>query len=276
MAVLLGLVAALSVGAADLCGSFAVRKGRVWASTLWIFAIGTVAVAVASLLFEGEPEPADLVLGALSGVAAGLALLSLYHGYARADIGIVGPTAGVVGAIVPVAVGFALDGAPGAAVVGGMGLGVVAVALIGWAPRGSSAGQRLVGLGFGALAGAFYGGMALGLGLTSDDAGVWPGVPSRAASFATVLVIASALGRPRRPSEGTMWYIAAAGAFSMVAVASFTLAAQRDLAVAGLLIQMGYGVSVAGATLFFGERSLPTQKAGFAAAIASIVLISAG
>jgi len=77
-------------------------------------------------------------------------------------------------------------------------------------------------------------------------------------------------------AEGTWRYVFAAGVFASVAVACFTLAAQDDLAVAGLLIQMGYGVSVLGGVLLFGERSLPTQKLGFAAAIVSVVLISVG
>jgi drug/metabolite transporter (DMT)-like permease len=278
MTVLLAGLAALSIGTSDVFGAVAVRKGRLWATVMWIFGISGVVMAVVASLAGGEPTTGDLALGGLAGVASGLALLALYRGYELSELGIVGPTAGIVGAIVPVAVGFALDGAPSLLVVFGMLLGLAAVGLIGWSPSRPDLDTtaRKLGVLFGIAAGMSFGIMALGLGLLTDDAGMWPAVVTRISSSSTVLVIAIALHRPLTPAKGTLPNIAIAGAAAAFGIMFYVLAAQRDLAVAGLLIQMGYAVSVVSAVVLFGERSLPTQRLGFAIAAASVALITLG
>jgi drug/metabolite transporter (DMT)-like permease len=278
MTVLLAGLAALCIGASDVSGAVAVRKGRLWATVMWIFGLSGVTMAVIASFAGGAPTTGDMLLGGLAGLASAVALLALYRGYELSELGIVGPTAGIVGAIVPVAVGLALDGAPSLVVVLGMLLGLAAVGLIGWSPirPDLDTTARRLGVAFGAAAGMCFGIMALGLGLLTEDAGMWPAVVTRISSSMTVLVIATILHRPLTPERGTLPNIAIAGAAAAFGIMFFVLAAQRDLAVAGLLIQMGYAVSVISAIVLFGERSLPTQRLGFVVAATSVALIAFG
>lgn len=278
MTVVLGLGSALLIGLADVFGTLAVRRGRLWASVMWIFASSGVTMVGISIVVGGSPSIGDLGLGAIAGFASALALLALYRGYEISELGIVGPTAGVTGAIVPVAVGFAIDGAPASLTLTGMVLGVIAVGLIGWSPPagGSLPSHRTAGIAFGIAAGACFGVMGLGLGLVDEDSGLWPAVLTRFVSFATIVVIATTLGRPRSAEVGTARNIVLGGSLSALGVLLFVLTAQRDLAVAGLLVQLSFGVTVLAAVLLLGERSLPTQKIGFLAAAVSVVFITLG
>jgi EamA domain-containing membrane protein RarD len=63
---------------------------------------------------------------------------------------------------------------------------------------------------------------------------------------------------------------------SVGGILMFTLAAQQNLTISGLLLQMAYGVSALLAILFLGERSTTTQRFGFVAAATAIVLVSVG
>ena len=189
-----------------------------------------------------------------------------------------------MGAIVPVVVGFLSAGAPAVAVQIGMAVGLVAIALIAWSPtdrlttglEASRSSRRRAGVFFGALAGASYGLMGVSLGLTDEDAGMWPAVATRIFATVFLFVLASALGRPRIPVPGLGPIIVSSAVFATASIVLFTVAARIDLAVAGLLIQLGYAVSIIAAIFLFGERWLRTQMLGFAAAAVAVALISIG
>jgi len=275
--IFLGLGAALLIGFADLFGSRAGRMGRVLAVTFWVFVTGIVAIVAGAVVVGGSPSTRDLMLGSVAGVAGGVGLLILYAGYAKTTIGIVGPVAAVLSAVLPVAVGT-LTNRPSGRIIAGVLVGLVAIGLIGIArpteaETGSSARRAaLYGLG----AGIVFGVMATIIGATDANAGMWPIVPMRVASALTLAAIAAVTRQPLLPDRASWRLIPAAGTLSAIGVGLFAMAAQRNLTVAGLLLQMAYGVTAVLAILFLGESATRTQKLGFVGAVISLILVTLG
>lgn len=276
MVIALSLGAALFIGIGDVFGSLAGRRGRVLAATLWVILTSAVPIAVIAVVYGGEARPADYWLGAIAGVSGGLGLLTLYAGYARTTVGIVGPITAVVSAVLPVTVGIAIGDPAGSLTLIGIVVGVAAIALIGWKPDTRGLGSRRTAIAFGVGAGLAFGVMATVLGLTREQSNLLPLIPVRVVSALALGVIGGAARRPLWPSPGSWKYIPWAVVGSAGGMMMFTLAAQENLTIAGLLLQMAYGVSALLAIFLFQERPTRTQLLGFAGAIASIVLISVG
>jgi len=275
--VLLGLGAALLIGFADFFGSMAGRKGRILAVTFWVFVAGIVVIVAGALIVGGSPSTRDLVLGGIAGIGGGVGLLILYAGYAKTRIGIVGPVAAVIGAVLPVIVGSVAD-RPSGTVIAGILVGLAAIALIGIDRSGEADGDssaRLAALyGFGA--GMIFGVMATVIGATDAAAGMWPIVPMRITSVLSLAIIGVITRQPLVPDRASWRYIPAAAALSAVGIGLFAMAAQRDLIIGGLLLQMAYGVTAVLAILFLGERATATQKMGFVGAVISLILVALG
>jgi drug/metabolite transporter (DMT)-like permease len=205
-----------------------------------------------------------------------LGLLTLYAGYARTSIGIVGPIAAVVSVVLPVSVGIAIGDPAGSLALAGIFIGVVAVALIGWRPDTGGRHDPRVAIAYGVGAGIGFGVMATMLGITSETSGLLPVIPTRIVSTLLLVVIALVRRIPLWPVTRSWRYIPGATLGSLFGILMFTLAAQENLTISGLLLQMAYGVSALLAILFLQERSTATQRIGFVAAAAAIVLISVG
>lgn len=276
MVIALGLGAALLIGVGDVFGSLAGRKGRVLATTLWVFLTSAIPLAILAIAIGGTASVGDYLFGGVAGVGGGLGLFSLYIGYSTATIGVVGPTAAVVGAALPVAVGIGIGDDAGSLALVGIGIGIVAVGLIGWRPDLGPSGDRKSALGYGLAAGLSFGVMATFLGLTGEESGILPLIPTRAVSALLLVVIAATRSVPMMPMRESWRYIPGTTVAAVGGLAMFIVAAQENLTIAGLLLQMAYAVTAALAVIVFGERPTPTQRLGFAAAITAIVLIAVG
>ena len=93
MTVLLGLLAALSVGTSDFLGGLASRRADPVVVTASSSLAGSVMALAAALVVVGELTVADMAWGALGGVALAVGLVALYAGYARARVNIAAPVA---------------------------------------------------------------------------------------------------------------------------------------------------------------------------------------
>lgn len=276
MAVLLAVASALSIGTSDMLGTIAGRRGGVLAAVLANFALGAVLLLPVAAAFGGSPTLGDLGIGAVAGVMGGIGLLSLYGGYANTTIGIVAPLAAVLGAVVPVSVGLAIDAVPGPLGLFGIAVGLAAIGLIAFAPADSTAIEPRRAVAYGLVAGLALGIMVTLLGITDSDAGLWPLIPARVLSAATLLPIAAFRGLGLKATGGAWRLLPFVGILSAGGMALFVLAAQRNLIVAGLLLNMAYAVTAVLAIIFFGERSTYLQRYGFALAVASITLLAVG
>ena len=274
MNLLIGLISPLSIGYADHIGTNLGRKGRLLAAVFWIYIFTGLSALVLALLWGGEPTTMDLWLGAASGMVASLGLIQLYTGYTTRGVGIVGPVAAVTGAVIPIGVDAFIVGLPSPIVGSGMLLGVVAIWFIGL--KNPQDQWDRAALRYGLRAGLLFGLTATLLGLTSDGSGIWPVIPGRVTAIGTVLLVILWGRHPVRPMEGTIAKAALVGLFGGIGLGSFTLAAQVNLAIAGLFFQMSYGFTLVFQIIFAGERTTRIQTIGFGLAIVALTMIILG
>ena len=274
MTVFVGLLAPLSIGLADHIGTNVGRRGRLLATVLAIYVFTLLSTLILAVWWGGSPTVSDLVLGGCSGVSSGMGLIQLYRGYTTRGTGIVGPVAAVTGAVVPIGVDTIVSGLPSVVVGSGLVVGLVGVWLIGMKDPGAE--WDLIAMKHGLTSGVMFGITATLLGLTGDDAGTWPVVPGRVVAVAFVLLLILIRREAVWPHQGTTPQAVMVGILGGFGLATFTLAAQVNLAVAGLFFQMAYGVTVLFQVLFAGERTTGIQRAGFGVAIVALALIILG
>ncbi len=116
-----GLLAATFWGAGDFGGGIAAKRLPVFLAVLGAQVVGLVgALAATALVGEPVPTPSDAAWAAAAAVVGSVGLAGLYRALADGRMGIVAPITGVLAAAIPVAVGFAMDGLPGAGPPGGL------------------------------------------------------------------------------------------------------------------------------------------------------------
>lgn len=274
MTIFLALLGPLVIGFGDHVAIGIGRKTHLPTMVGWIFLYTMSAVAVFAPLVGGDPSPLDIAYGAGSGVFGAWGLMELFRGYTARGVGIVGPVAAVLGAIMPVVAGVVTTGLPTAAVTGGIVVGIAALWLIG---HHNAAGEwDPAALRHGLRAGIAIGGMTTLLGLTAEGSGLWPLLGGRITSFIFFVILLLAGGHSLKPERGIMPGLAFVGTMGAVGMGSYLLAAQRNLAIAGLLFQMLYGFTLVFQILFAGERTSRSQLVGFGLAVISLSLIILG
>ena len=274
MNVLIGLVSPIVIGFADHLGANLGRRGRLMASVLAIYVATMLSTLVLTLIWGGQPTRLDLILGAGSGLGASIALLNLYRGYATRGVGIVAPVAAVTGVVIPIGVDSLLGNLPSPIVGVGMLVGVIAIWLIG--SKNPSGEWDMLAVRYGLVSGVLFGFTATVLGLTSDGSGLWPLVPGRVVALGTLALLIVIRGEPAKPLAGTIPLAAIIGLAGGIGLGSFILAAQVNLAIAGLFFQMGYGFTLLFQVIFEGERTTRTQVVGFCLAVLALSMIILG
>ncbi len=238
--------------------------------------IGLVGMLVVALIIGGSPSAADLVYGALGGLAGAAGVAMLYRGLASGAMSLVAPVTGVVAVVVPVAVGVGEGERPALLQYLGILLAITAVALL--SASGSKAlriGRTtlLLAIGAGIGFGLFY----VALAQTSTDANLWPLVTARAASV--LILVAISAGARRAPSYGRTnpWVIIGSGVFDVTANALYLLSVHGGLlAIVAVLVSLYPVSTVLCSMLVLGERLRAPQVAGVGIAFAAVVLITAG
>ncbi len=274
MAVLLALCAAMVVGTSDFMGGFASRHTTAVTAAAYSNVMGAVFFAVAAPIAGGSLVDGDLGWSILSGVGGSLGILSLYRGISIARVSIVSPMAGVGAAALPVLFDSVSGQDLSTAAAVGIGLGLVAIALVSRA-RADHTGSIPASLIYGAGAGLGLGTLLAALGQTSDDAGLWPLLPSRLAGTATLVIILVVsrqprrLPRPARPSALGSGVLAASGNALFLAGVQI-----GSLSVVAVVTSMFPAVTVLWARVLFAERLTRTQLVGLALALVSVALIA--
>ena len=131
MAVLLGLLVAVTYGTGDFLGGLASRRVPVlWVVFLSHALAAVLVVAVVALDSGADPQQQDIIIGAVAGIVGMVSVALFYQGLALGRMGVVAPVTAVVSAIVPVAWGLAFGERPSALALLGVALAVGSVALI--------------------------------------------------------------------------------------------------------------------------------------------------
>lgn len=275
MSVLFGLLAALLIGSSDFLGARTAGRTTALQTTTAAFIGGAIAVAMYSPLL-GTPSRADLWLGALSGIAAAIALTTLWLGYARSSIGIAAPVAAVVSTVLPVLYEAARGDSPGALGWCGVAVGVVALLLTSWNPRGIGETEHVwAGMALGALAGVAFAVMFLIAIATSEASGTWPVASQRLTAFVVAAGFGFATGRRPFADFASVRWSVLAGVLGASGVAATVYGGQRG-PVAPLIVagSMYPAVAVGLAWIFLHQHLTGRQIAGLVAALAGVALIA--
>jgi drug/metabolite transporter (DMT)-like permease len=278
MAVMLGLLVAVSYGAGDFFGGLSSRRltPTVVVQASQLVGLASLAVALA-VVPDQRLVGIDVARGAIAGTVGLLGLVLLYRGLAAGAMSIVAPVTAVGAAALPVVWGL-LDGErPGAAALVGVALALLAVLLVSspaadGAPVPGRAREALLAL----LAGSAFGVVFILLGSSGPDSGLWPVFGARAASVTVMTIVLLARGRPPSiPPPGTRLLVAAAGVLDVLANGLFVVAAREGLLSLVSVISSLYPAStVVLAAVVLHERVDRRQQVGLALALVGVLLIA--
>ena len=271
--VLFALVSALLFGAGDFGGGFASRRSNQF-QVLALAAVASVTILGAFLLLSGEslPTPRSSLWAALAGIAGALGLAALYRALSSGDAALVAPTAGVIGAALPVVFGAFTEGLPTAAQLAGF---LTAVLGIWFVTRSSSTsrGETPQGLVLAALAGVAFGAFFILIAQVDSGALFAPLLVAKIASLCVALVFLKLSGIPL-PSLKSSPVALFAGILDAAANASYLLARQfTRLDVATVLASLYPAATVFLAFVILKEEISHVQWIGVALCLIAITLI---
>lgn len=277
MAVLLGLLVAISYGAADFLGGVASKRAPAAVIVLQsqILGLGLLAV-LAVTVPDQHVVGADLVRGAGAGTGGLLGLVLLYRGLAAGAMSIVAPITAVGAAVLPVAWGLANGEHPGALALTGVAIALVAVGLVA-APtaRGPSIANRRREVTLALVAGAGFGFVFILFGDTVKASGLWPLLSARAVSTALLLAGLRVVRTSGRVRPGTARIVAGTGVLDVAANAMYLIGARIGLVSLVAVLSSLYPAStVLLARIVLDERVTSRQAVGLGLAVVGVVLIA--
>lgn len=273
---LLGLVSAITWGTGDFGGGLISRRAPLLGVVALSQVVGMVAaLSVATVRGEPVPQGADLAWAGATGVAGVIGITSLYRGLAVGRMGVVAPTTGILGAVIPVVVGFAMDGLPRPAAVAGIGIALLAVVLVTRAP--GHADGRPSGILWALSAGAAIGAFNVCVGQLSGAGAFGPLALIRL--LQTLILVGLIVGGHQqwRIERRLIPRVIAIGLLDMLGNGTFILAAQAGpLAIAAVLSSLYPVMTVVLAVTLLRERVTRGHMAGIVLTAVAIALITAG
>jgi drug/metabolite transporter (DMT)-like permease len=274
MSQLLALASAAFYGLADFTGGFVAKRVAVWTVTAWSMLIGASLLIVGLFVVPADRvTAADVLWGALAGVAGLGGLMILYATLATGTMSVVAPITGATSAVVPVVFDLAL----GSALTGrqrlGVAFGIGAVLLVGTQRGARRVGLRIVGRAI--AAGALFGLFFIALSQASSDSGLWPLVGARAASIPLAFGIALAAKALAPPRGRDLWLLVAIGGLDMSANIAIARAIQTGPLGVNAVLSSLYPVATAlAAIIILRERPTALQITGVGMAVGAIVALA--
>lgn len=283
VAILFGLAAALTYGAADFVGGVATKRAHALSVVVFSQLTGALLLLAALPFFNEQPPSGESIgWGAAGGVAGGIGVVFLYRGLASGRMSVVAPVTGVVAAGVPLLIGLARGERPGPLALIGVVAALVAVVLVsspGPQSRGSGAGRAATSfeLRDAVAAGLGFGAFFVFLDAGGDDPGLWVLVGARLGSLTIVPALALISGRPLLVAREARAAAASAGLLDVSANLFFVLASRVGLlSLVSVLTSMYPATTVLLARVVLNERLHRVQLGGLALAAAGVALIAAG
>jgi drug/metabolite transporter (DMT)-like permease len=283
MAVVLGLLAAVTYGTADFLGGLATKRNPVVRVVLVSQAIGLLAyLAAVPLLPEGRFTGQAWAWGAVAGAAGAVGIAFLYRGLARGRMSVVAPITAVISVTIPVLVGLSLGERPTGFQLLGVAAVVPAVGLVSAAPEPASSGSPRGRTARAGVLDALTSGVGIGLFLVAlsragEETGPWPLVSARIASLAVFGLVMVVAGHGLRPARGTGRTVVGAGILDVTANLLYLLGTRAGLvSIVAALTSLYPATTVVLARGVLKERLSRGQLAGLVVAFAGVVLISAG
>jgi drug/metabolite transporter (DMT)-like permease len=270
---LAALGSAATLGIADFTGGLAGRRTPAPSVTVGIELCGLGMLPLAIWLLPMGWDVRAAFLAFIGGTLGGLGLIAFYRAMAHNLIGVVAPITGVVAAGLPTIVGLFEGERLRAWQLGGIGLGLVAIALISGARREPWANAR-AGVTLAILAGVSFG-LFFVLFHAASFAGVTAFISGRLGSSLAGLGAALIGGVPYVARRGTWRLIAIGGALDGSGVVLYLYASRSGLlSLTALLASFYPAFTVLCARLFTRERLTGIQAVGAAMAVVAVAMIA--
>ncbi len=287
LTVALGLIGALTYGAADFFGGLAARRSSTILVTAGVAIVGLIGIAGAALFIPAVNSADAWSYGVASGVAGAMGIGLLYGSLAIGPMSILSPATAFISAIVPVSVGLGSGEGGGPSFFIAMALALVAVVLVGFVPEKGAVRPRPLGLLMAAGSGTLIGLTIVLLDLSPADSGVIPLLANRLTSstllaLAIGAVVITRMARSRTPTLpglveiGGLWPIViAAGIFDVAAnIAVIYGLRLGDLSVVSVLVALYPAGTILLASVVLRERIALIQWLGLGLALAASALLA--
>jgi uncharacterized membrane protein len=269
--VVLGLLAALSYGAADFAGAIAARRQSAVTILMYSYPVGAVLMTALQPLFPGHLTAHVLLFGALGGLSGMIGVSFMYQLMVSAPMNVISPVTGVLAAAMPVIFGVVLGERPAVAAWLGIGIGGVAVVLCSRTSEENPLGRiatRVLLLAL--VSGIGFGLYFVFLARAGQGAGLWPLVVSRWTSSILILPVALQRRSVAKVRGQTLLITVAAGALDATANMCFLLATHTGLlSLAGVLTSLYPATTVLLAVGLLHEHTSKTQRVGLGLAAAA-------
>lgn len=267
----LGSAAAFGVG--DFSGGLASRRTPAPSVTVGIEICGLLMLPLAIWLLPSGWDARAAVLAFTAGALGGLGLVAFYRAMADNLIGVVAPITGVVAAGLPTVVGLVGGERLRSGQLGGIGLGLMAIALISGVIRKPAANAR-AGVTLAILAGVAFG-VFFVLFHAASSAGVTAFISGRLGSGLAGLGAALTSGVPIVAARSAWRLIAIGGALDGSGVVLYLYASRGGvLSLTALLASFYPAFTVLCARLFTRERLTASQAIGAAMAVVAVGMIA--
>lgn len=282
---LLGLLTAISYGAADFFAAIASRKIKVVVVTAGASVAGLLLLLALSPLMGADFSSGAIFWGLLGGICSVVALLALYASLAIGPISIVSPLGALVSAIVPAIIGVVALGESFTALGwAAIAIALVAVVLVGFVPGEQVTLPQPRAIALAIVAGAGIGFAVSTLAQSPADSGIAPVIVMRA-SAATLLAVISLVvwqisrrrGEALAPdTSAKIWLtVALAGFLDATANILFTLASRTgSLTVVGVLTALYPLGTILLARIVLRERVARVQQIGIGLTLAASALLA--
>jgi len=271
--------AAAMFGSADFMGGLASRRASALTVTLMVSVLGALPVLALSFWVPGSPTPAEMLWGALGGVAGATGVTGLYYVLARGPVGVVAPVAAVCGVVVPVAAGLALGERPTLAAMIGIVCAVVAVVLIsagGPAAGGPRRAERPT-IVLAILSGVGLGAFLVCIARIGESAGLMPLVAARGAGTLVALTgLALRREAPRLPEGSRLTATAASLVDGTANVLYLLVVRSHAVSIVGTIVSLGPAFTIVLARFVLHERFHRQQLVGLALAAGAVILLTRG
>jgi drug/metabolite transporter (DMT)-like permease len=272
--ILLGLLSALTWGAADYAGGLAAKRTSALGVVIGSHLISLFAFFILAILFgETIPPLRDWLFGAAAGLAGGIGLMLLYRALAESKMSVAAPVSALVAAAIPVVIASLTQGLPEFLTLLGFALALSAVWLL-------SSGEattkfRLNDLGLPVTAGLTFGLFFVLLHQASGTTTLWPIVAARVGSLTGLLGYARLKRQSWIPSRGLWGWLTFIGLIDAAGTACYALSARMGrLDVAAVLGSLYPGATVLLAWVFLKEHISRIQVIGIILALGAIVMLT--
>jgi drug/metabolite transporter (DMT)-like permease len=278
-ALLLSLVAALGYGISDFVGGLAARRTAVLGVVMLSYPVGFVGLIAFAPFAGGVITLQGMVVGAVSGLVSGAAIIGYYAALAAGPMSVVSPLTSLLVAGLPLGVGVLWGDRPGPLALVGAALAVVAVVLVSRqehtavdeSPVRFTSRVAWLTAGSGIAFGVYF----VLLDQVGSGTGLWPLVMSRAVASASVLVAGLVSGQRGLPVGVPLRLTLAASILDVLANAAFLYALRAGmLSMVSVLTSLYPAGTVLLARLVLKERTGWPQRVGLVLAAAAVALIA--